>query len=68
MADSKRILEIIRAMGLKMEEQKDYLTELDQPIGDSDHGINLARGFGAVEEKLPSLRAKISEPYLRQLE
>ncbi|MCC8025127.1 MAG: dihydroxyacetone kinase subunit L [Clostridium sp.] len=58
MADSKRILEIIRAMGLKMEEQKDYLTELDQPIGDSDHGINLARGFGAVEEKLPSLEGK----------
>lgn len=58
MADSKRILEIIRAMGLKMEEQKNYLTELDQPIGDSDHGINLARGFGAVEEKLPSLEGK----------
>ena len=40
MADSKKVLEIIRAIGLKMEAEKEYLTELDQPIGDSDHGIN----------------------------
>lgn len=58
MADSKKILEIVRAIGNKMEVEKEYLTELDQPIGDSDHGINLARGFGAVEQKLPSLEGK----------
>lgn len=58
MADSKKVLEIIKAIGLKMEEEKEYLTELDQPIGDSDHGINLARGFGAVEGKLPTLEDK----------
>ncbi|MGP1349834.1 MAG: dihydroxyacetone kinase subunit DhaL [Stomatobaculum sp.] len=55
MADGKQILEIIRAVGRRMEEEKEYLTELDRPIGDSDHGINLARGFAAVEAKLPSL-------------
>ena len=32
---------------------KDELTELDMPIGDSDHGINMARGFEAVREQLP---------------
>lgn len=58
MADGKKVLEIIRAIGLKMEEEKEYLTELDQPIGDSDHGINLARGFGAVEGKLDTLEGK----------
>ena len=31
---------------------KDYLTELDREIGDSDHGINMARGFNAVLEKV----------------
>lgn len=31
---------------------KDFLTELDREIGDSDHGINMARGFKAVLEKL----------------
>lgn len=29
----------------KIQEQKQYLTDLDQAIGDGDHGINLARGF-----------------------
>lgn len=58
MADSKKVLEIIRAIGLKMEAEKEYLTELDQPIGDSDHGINMARGFAAVEAKLPALEGK----------
>lgn len=32
------------------EEEQSYLTELDTPIGDADHGINLARGFRAVAE------------------
>lgn len=68
MADSKRILEIIRAMGLKMEEQKDYLTELDQPIGDSDMESIWPGDLERWRRSSPPLRAKISEPYLRQLE
>jgi dihydroxyacetone kinase-like protein len=36
-------------------EQRDYLTQLDAPIGDADHGINMDRGFRAVLDKLPSL-------------
>lgn len=35
-----------------IQENKDYLTELDQKIGDGDHGINMARGFQAVVDKL----------------
>lgn len=38
-----------------LDEKKTYLTELDSPIGDADHGINMARGFGKVVEKLPSV-------------
>ncbi len=38
-----------------LEENKAYLTELDGPIGDSDHGVNIARGFGAVAENLPDV-------------
>jgi len=33
---------------------RDFLTELDRSIGDADHGINMARGFNAVMEKLES--------------
>lgn len=58
MADNKMVISILKQIGEKVEEHKDYLTELDQPIGDSDHGINLARGFKAVEEKLAGVEDK----------
>lgn len=45
----------IVAIAEAMEAHKDELTELDQSIGDSDHGINMARGFEAARELLPSL-------------
>jgi phosphoenolpyruvate---glycerone phosphotransferase subunit DhaL len=31
-----------------IEADRDHLTQLDAAIGDADHGVNLARGFGAV--------------------
>lgn len=49
---------VVRALGAvadAMAEHRDELTELDMPIGDSDHGINMARGFEAVREQLPAL-------------
>ncbi len=55
MADRAQVMEILRAMAGRMEEKKEELTELDRPIGDSDHGINLARGFEAVAKKLPQM-------------
>ncbi|GGC84221.1 dihydroxyacetone kinase subunit L [Thalassobacillus devorans] len=36
----------------KIQKNKDYLSELDQAIGDGDHGINMARGFDEVVKKL----------------
>lgn len=56
--DTKKILAIIFAIAKKIEAEKDFLTQLDNEIGDGDHGINLARGFKSVEEKLPSLADK----------
>ena len=38
-----------------MSENKQYLTDLDSPIGDADHGINMDRGFRKVMEKLPGV-------------
>ena len=38
----------------KIQEQKDYLSELDTPIGDGDHGGNMSRGMTAVVEDLSS--------------
>ncbi|MET3557199.1 dihydroxyacetone kinase-like protein [Streptococcus rupicaprae] len=36
----------------KIQANKDYLSELDTPIGDGDHGGNMARGLAAVTEEL----------------
>ena len=41
-----------------MNENKTFLTELDSPIGDADHGNNMDRGFCKVLEKLPSVADK----------
>jgi dihydroxyacetone kinase-like protein len=38
-----------------LHENRDYLTQLDSPIGDADHGINMDRGFKAVIDKLPTV-------------
>ena len=58
MISTEKLLEMIRDMSGIIQQNKDFLTELDMPIGDSDHGINLARGFLAVEAKLPTLEGK----------
>lgn len=37
-----------------LHENAAYLTDLDSPIGDADHGVNMDRGFQAVKAKLQS--------------
>lgn len=56
--NTEKLITIIHKIAEKIEAEKDYLTELDSPIGDSDHGINLARGFKEVEKKLDALADK----------
>lgn len=36
----------------KIQVNKEYLSELDTPIGDGDHGGNMARGMAAVMDEL----------------
>lgn len=56
--DGKGVIEVLRTMCRRMEDEKDFLTQLDNEIADGDHGINMARGFAAVEKKLPELADK----------
>ena len=48
----EQALEWMKLFNEKIQEQKDYLSELDTPIGDGDHGGNMARGMAAVMENL----------------
>ena len=45
----------INRVAAVLHENREYLTQLDSPIGDSDHGINMDRGFKAVIVKLPTV-------------
>lgn len=45
----------IQQVALVLHENREYLTQLDSPIGDADHGINMDRGFKAVIDKLPTV-------------
>ena len=49
---SETIRGILLDMALIIEENKQYLTDLDAAIGDGDHGHNMARGFAAIKNKL----------------
>ena len=54
----EQLLAWLVAFRAAVAENKDYLTELDSPIGDADHGANLNRGMAAVEAKLPTVADK----------
>ena len=65
MVSTQQLLEIIGRLSDIIQANKDFLTELDMRIGDSDHGINLARGFQAVTAKVPTLEGKDAAPILK---
>lgn len=52
--DVKTVRAWLALAAARLQEAKDYLTELDAAIGDADHGINIARGFNAAAQKAAS--------------
>jgi len=42
----------MEAWNAQIDKQKEYLTQLDQAIGDGDHGINITRGLKEVINKI----------------
>jgi dihydroxyacetone kinase-like protein len=55
MITKAQILQWLEKVAAVLAENRQYLTDLDSPIGDGDHGINMDRGFKKVMEKLPSV-------------
>lgn len=52
MSQVEKVLEAFQLFKQVVSENKDYLSELDTPIGDGDHGNNMNRGVAAMEEML----------------
>ncbi|RMD51638.1 MAG: dihydroxyacetone kinase subunit L [Candidatus Thermofonsia bacterium] len=55
MVTKAQIIRWLEKSAAVIEENKEYLTQLDSAIGDADHGTNMARGFAKVLEKLPTV-------------
>jgi dihydroxyacetone kinase-like protein len=55
MVTKQQIIQWLQAVAVVLEQNKDYLTELDAAIGDADHGINMNRGFQKVVSQLSSV-------------
>lgn len=50
--NANELKERLTALLPVFEENEELLTNLDREIGDGDHGVNMLRGFKAVDEKL----------------
>jgi dihydroxyacetone kinase-like protein len=53
-----QVLKWLEVTAAVIEENRQYLTDLDSPIGDADHGINMDRGFKKIVSKLPGVEDK----------
>jgi len=56
--EQKDVLEWVNKYAGVIAENRQYLIDLDSPIGDADHGENMNRGFQAVFKKMPEVADK----------
>jgi dihydroxyacetone kinase-like protein len=52
--DAEFVLRWVVEAAARIDEQRDFLTQLDAAIGDADHGVNMQRGFAAAVATLQS--------------
>ncbi|TIL36370.1 dihydroxyacetone kinase subunit DhaL [Mesorhizobium sp.] len=60
--DAAGLKTMFDAIAVAIEADKDRLCQLDGVIGDADHGIAMALGFGAVRDALAPLDVSATEP------
>lgn len=56
-------IKIIENMISVIQENKEYLSEIDGAIGDGDHGINMNKGFSMAKEAIHAKRLTLSEAF-----
>jgi len=61
MFTTENLDQALRLFTDKITEQKDYLSELDTPIGDGDHGNNMARGVKGLADSLEEDAESVSD-------
>jgi phosphoenolpyruvate---glycerone phosphotransferase subunit DhaL len=59
---AKDFINYFKSIVEMIEQQKDYLCELDRKVGDGDHGVTMSIGWQAVNEKLNKELAYEEDP------
>ena len=49
---AKEFIDYLKQVAEVMEQEKDYLCELDRKLGDGDHGVTMSIGWQAINEQL----------------
>ena len=52
---------IVLSLAERIIENRAYLSEIDGKIGDGDHGVNMAKGFGMAAERLKGKDASLAD-------
>jgi len=52
---------VVLALVQTIVDNKAYLSEVDGKIGDGDHGINMAKGFNLIKDRLGDKEVSLSE-------
>lgn len=55
--------EIVKRLVDVIQENKEWLSEIDGAIGDGDHGVNMAKGFSMAAEKIDFTENNLSEQF-----
>ncbi|NNU37262.1 dihydroxyacetone kinase subunit L [Rhizobium sophorae] len=54
---------IVLSIADRIVENRAYLSEIDGKIGDGDHGVNMAKGFGMAAERLKGQDASLAAAF-----
>jgi len=65
--DMKKFLIIIDRISKNIQANKELLTDLDQVIGDGDHGLNMNKGFKAVDVALVDSESDTCDVILKKI-
>ena len=64
---TKQLRKWLLAYAARIIENEDHLTELDTAIGDADHGVNMRRGMGKLQERLQEGPSEDISAFLRSV-
>lgn len=66
-ADGRRVVDVLKHLAIKIEENMDLLCRVDSEVGDGDHGVSMTIGMRAARRNLDALENPTPETAFRAL-